>query len=141
MAYSTLADLIDRAGEDEILQVADRDGDDIPDTEVIAAALAGAENTINAYLARRYQLPLTAVPEIVQKWSTALARYTLHRSGPPDYVIRDYKDAMAELREAGAGTLLLPDAAGLTPTAGGADAARAEGSAPVFTPETLGGYL
>jgi hypothetical protein len=40
MAYATLADLLDRAGDEEILQVADRDGDGTADPDVIASAIA-----------------------------------------------------------------------------------------------------
>ncbi len=75
MAYATLLDLQDRAGAVEILQVSDRDDDGSPDAAVVAAALRTAEQTIDAYLAVRFALPLDPVPEIVAKWAVSIARY------------------------------------------------------------------
>lgn len=141
MAYGGLPDLIARAGEAEILQVADRDDDSIADIAVIDAALAAAAQTIDAYLGVRFALPLATVPEIVVKWSVSIARYHLHRDGAPDNVVRDYKDALAELRDAGAGRLALPDLAGLSPVQGGSSRPIGASSPAVFTPENFEGYL
>ncbi|ARJ70085.1 gp436 family protein [Paracoccus contaminans] len=96
MTYASLEDLVERAGMDEIVQVADRDGDLIPDPEVIGAALVHADNIVDGYLAGRYQLPFPQVPDLVRTWATAIARYQLHRWDPPDYVVADYKDALAQ---------------------------------------------
>lgn len=140
MAYSTLTDLIERAGEEEILQVADRDHDGTADPDVVEAAIALADQTIETYLAARYVLPLTSVPAIVTKWSVALARYGLHRDGAPDYVVRDYKDAMAELRDATADRLKLPDATGIQPAPTAVGGVTAGASPSVFTDESLEGF-
>lgn len=113
--YATLADLIARTGADEILQVADRDFDGVADADVVASALASADETINGYLAVRFSIPLVTVPELVAKWAVSIARYHLHRNGPPDYVVRDYNLALAELKDAAAGRMAIPDAAGLQP--------------------------
>ncbi len=141
MAYGALSDLIDRAGELEILQIADRDDDGIPDVAVISAALDAAGQTIDAYLGARYALPLVLVPAIVLKWSVSIARYHLHRDGAGDNVVRDYKDALAELRDASAGRLALPDMAGLQPTQNASGGAIGASSPQVFTDQALEGYL
>ncbi|RJF94806.1 DUF1320 domain-containing protein [Oleomonas cavernae] len=141
MSYATLDDLVERAGAAEILQIADRDNDDIADPAVIAAAIDTAGQTIDAYLAIRYLMPLSTVPSIVLKWAVSIARYHLHRDGAPDHVVRDYKDALAELRDAAAGRLLLPDLAGITPQAGTAGGVQYAGSDPVFTDANLEGFL
>lgn len=141
MAYATLDDLIHHAGEDEILQVADRDGDGVADGAVIDAALSRADERINAWIGARYRLPLTLIPEIVRGWAIAIARYHLHRDGAPEHVIKDYDDAIRELQAAGAGKLSLPGVSGNEPaatTGGGISFASDE---PVFTPENLGGFL
>lgn len=140
MAYSTLTDLIERAGEEEILQIADRDNDGTADPAVIAAAIALADQTIDAFLSARYVLPLAPAPVIVAKWSIAIARYNLHRDGAPDYVVRDYKDAMAELRDAGAGRLMIPDASGIQPAPTAVGGVTAGASPSVFTDESLEGF-
>ena len=141
MTYCTLADLIDRAGEAEMLQVADRDLDGIADTSVIEAAITAAGDQIDAYLAARFALPLDPVPAIVGGWAVSIARYLLHRDGAPDHVVRDQRDALAALRDAAAGRLSLPSATGVAPapvSAGGIGVATDE---TMFTAERMGGFL
>jgi len=115
MSYATLDDLIQRAGEAEILDVADRDGDGMADLDVVDAALAHADNTINGYVGVKYDLPLTAVPAPVNTWAVSIARYFLHRYGAPDYVAQDYKDAIAALKDVARGLIALPDVSGASP--------------------------
>jgi phage gp36-like protein len=141
MSYASLPDLIERAGEDEILQVADRDDDGTADPDVIEAALAHADNTINGYLATRYTIPLSSVPPIVVTWAVAIGRYHLHRQGAPDYVVRDYKDALAALDKAQQGRIAVPGADGIAPAQGSEGAVRVDGPEPVFNQENLGGWL
>lgn len=141
MTYAALQDLVDRAGEAEILQVADRDGDDVADATVIASALETADHTVNGYLAVRYTMPLTAVPPIVVGWAVSIARYLLHRDGAPEHVVRDYNYALAALEKAGAGKIDVPGADGVTPDQAPEGRTIAEGTPPVFTPENLEGWL
>ncbi|SOC41566.1 phage gp36-like protein [Rhizobium subbaraonis] len=141
MPYATLDDLIERAGQDEILQVADRDQDDLADPAVIEAALAHADNTVNGYLAVRYAMPLSAVPPIVVTWAVSIARYHLHREGAPDYVVRDYKDALAALKDAARGLVAIPGADGVAPQQSAAGAVSVTGPEPVFSKDKLGGWL
>jgi phage gp36-like protein len=115
--YAALPDLIARAGEAEIRQTADRDRDGVVDTDVVTAALTDADNLINGYLRTRYSLPLATVPSLVKTWATSIARYVLHRNGAPDYVERDYKDALAALKDVSAGRLIPPDMVGNEPAA------------------------
>lgn len=142
MPYCTLTDLVARAGEDEILQVADRDDDGVADVDVVTAAVSAADQRIDAALAVRFRLPLTSVPEIVQSWSVSIARYWLHRNIAPENVVKDYERALADLRDVVAGKLSVPDAEGLEPpqqTAIGATIA--EGTAPAFDRTGLEGWL
>ncbi len=141
MSYATLADLIERAGDAEILQVADRDGDDVADTPVIEAALSHADNIVNGYLATRFTIPLTAAPPIVVTWAVAIARYHLHRDGAPDYVVRDYNNAVAALKDAARGIVAVPGADGATPAAGASGRVLVDGPEPAFSQDRLGGWL
>lgn len=111
MSYATLDDMIDRAGETELRQTADRNRDGIIDTDVVEAALLHADNTINGYLAARYTVPLSEVPDLVRTWTVSIARYFLFRNGPPEYVAQDYKDAIAALKDAAKGLIALPGSA------------------------------
>jgi len=139
MTYATLDHLIDRAGEDEILQVADRDRDDIADADVIAAALGDADDIIDGYVGTKYTLPLAYTPGVVRAWAVSIARYILHRDGAPEYVENDYKTAVAALKDLSRGLVTLP------PDVGGETAASTGGvvsSSPdeVFTADKLRGW-
>ncbi|MCW5711268.1 DUF1320 domain-containing protein [Shinella sp.] len=115
MSYATLADLIARAGEQEIIEVADRDRDGTADPDVIAEALVHADNLVNGYVRAQYTLPFAVVPDLVRTWAIAIARHRLHHQGPPDYVIDDYKDAIACLKDVAAGKITLPIDTGEVP--------------------------
>lgn len=117
MAYASLEDLVERAGQSEILEIADRDGDGIADTDVVDAALTHADNIVNGYVGAKYALPLSTATDLVRPWAVSIARYWLHRYGPPDYVVRDYKDAIATLRDVQAGKHVLQDVVGIAPEA------------------------
>lgn len=140
MTYASLDDLIERAGDAEIRQIADRDRDGVPDPEVVAAALVHADNTVNGYVAAKYQTPLSPVPDLVRTWSVSIARYILHRNGAPDNVEQDYKDAIAALKDVARGLIALPVAVGELPPASVTGTVMAEHPPQVFTPEKLRGW-
>lgn len=140
MTYASLEDLVERAGMDEIVQVADRDGDLIPDPEVIGAALIHADNLANGYLAGRYTLPFSTVPDLLRTWATAIARYHLHRDGAPEYVTADYKDALAGLRDVQRGAISLPLPSGGEPAATSAGDHLSASPRQVFTDDFLRGW-
>lgn len=141
MTYASLDDLIARAGEPEIRQVADRNRDNVIDTEVITSALEHADNTVNGYVGARYNLNFTVVPDLLRTWSISIARHFLHRTGAPEYVVADYKDAIAALKDVAAGRLILP-----VPESAGAQPQQASGSVlaahpdQVFSPAKLRGW-
>jgi len=115
VTYATLDDLIARAGEDEIRQIADRDRDGVIDPDVIARALEHADNLVNGYVGAKYALPLSPVPDLVRTWSIDIARHRLHYQGPPDYVVKDYEKALASLERVAKGLISLPVAGVDTP--------------------------
>lgn len=139
MTYATLNDLIERAGADEILQVADRDDSGAPDETVIAKALGDADNIINGYVASKYDLPFASVPDILSTWSTSIARYLLHRHGAPDNVEADYKDALSGLKDVSFGRISLT---GISGVAQDQVSGTHQSSAPdqVFTDHALRGW-
>lgn len=140
MTYATLDDLVERAGEVELRQIADRDRDGTVDPEVVAAALDDADNLINGYVAAKYDLPLPSVPKIVKTWAVCIARYFLHRNGAPDHVRDDYKDAIAALKDVAAGRIALPVGAGETPPMNAAGTVMASHPPQVFTADKLRGW-
>jgi phage gp36-like protein len=140
MSYATLADLIARAGDAEMRQIADRDRDTMIDQDVIDAALVHADNLVNGYVGAKYDVPLVTVPDLVRTWAVSIARYILHRNGAPEHVAQDYKDAVASLKDVAAGRISLPVTAGADPlpTAGGQ--VMASHPDEVFTADKLRGW-
>ncbi len=140
MPYASLEDLIDRAGETEIRQIADRDRDGTPDPEVIAAAIQDAGNLIDGYVGAKYDLPLPSVPALVGTWAVSIARYVLHRNKAPDHVKKDYDDAIAALKDVGRGLIALPVGPGEAAPAETTGTVMAAHPPQVFTPGKLRGW-
>ena len=99
MAYATLQDIIDRYGEDDLLMAADRDGDDQVDTAAVDRALADASAEIGTYLAARYTLPISSVPEVLKRLCVDITLYRLafNAVGNTEERRQRYEDAVALL--------------------------------------------
>lgn len=140
MSYAALSDLIERAGDAEIRQIADRDRDGTPDPDVVEAALIDADNVIDGYVFARYSRPLPSIPPILKTWAVSVARYILHRNGAPGHVAQDYKDALASLKDVSAGRYALPVATGDQEPKAQTGQVIAGHPAQVFTPSRLAGW-
>jgi len=77
MPYATLAQLLERYTENDLLIIADRDLDNQLDTDVIDQALADASAEIDGWLAARYTLPLPTVPDILVRLCADISVYRL----------------------------------------------------------------
>ncbi|ROO28240.1 gp436 family protein [Salinisphaera orenii] len=133
MAYVTVQDLIDRLGEDEVHVLADRDRDGELDQAAIDDAAADAAAEIDAYLGKRYTVPLdaTSVPRIVKRIAIDLTVYRLADIGGvggTDPRRQRYEDAIALLKRLASGEISL----GLGGDDGNGDAAGES------TPEIIG---
>ena len=58
MSYCTQTDIENRIGPDDLVALADYDGDDAADAAVVAQAIASAAALIDSYLGVRYALPV-----------------------------------------------------------------------------------
>src|SRR5690349_14046360 len=108
MAYATLADLKLRYGETEIVRLAAEDGqvDGPTDTARVDGILSAASAAIDSYIGRRYQTPLSPVPEVIVDACCKLARYDLANGGqsqPSDQMRDARKDAIRWLESVAAG--------------------------------------
>lgn len=114
MAYLTLQDMIDRFGETTLIQLTDRADPptDAIDPVVLGRAIADSEELINGYVAGRYAVPLTPVPELVKRLAGDLAFYHLHIDQVAELVADRYDKAVAMLKQISAGTVTL-QAAGI----------------------------
>lgn len=139
MSYATQQDLIDRYGEAEMKDVADRDGDDAIDAEVVAGAIADAETLIDGYVGSRYALPLAAAPALLTQLACEIARYKLHKDSPPEVVAKNYDAALRSLRDIADGRMALPVGEAETPTPAG-DGVRISRPDRVFSSDTLKGF-
>lgn len=133
--------MIDRYGEEELIQLTDRTNppagmiDDI----VIDAAIADAEAEIDGYLQSRYALPLASVPLLVSHLARDIARYNLYDDLPPEHISDRYKAAVKTLESISKGVIHL----GLDASQqSAAQTAMPETSADaaVFSPDTMGGF-
>lgn len=138
MPYTTLAELIERFGETTLKQLADRDGDDAIDTDVIDRAISDAGAMIDGYLTVRYELPLASVPPLLSPLAADIVFYYLHPHGAPEEVRSRYRHAVQVLEGLAKGTVRL-DVAGAEPTAPG-ERPRVEGPDRLFSRDKLGGF-
>ncbi|HZP98039.1 MAG TPA: DUF1320 domain-containing protein [Reyranella sp.] len=102
-AYTDQSELTTRFGAEELLGIADRDGDGTIDADVVTQAIAAAQATIDSYIGTRYALPLVTVPATVKKVCQDLARYELYTIEAPKAVSDKYDQAIAWLKDISAG--------------------------------------
>lgn len=124
-AYAALPDLIDRYGEEELVQLTDRLGIGAIDPQVALQALADAAAEIDGHLAGRYALPLATVPPLLTAYACDLAREKLYKDVAPEIVVKRADDARRFLRLAAEGRIGL----GVSPapdTPGGVQVAAGE---------------
>jgi phage gp36-like protein len=141
MLYATQQDLIDRFGEDELIQLTDRA--DPPagaiDAAVAARALDAAEAMIDGYVGVRYALPLAQVPPLLTGIACDLARYHLYTNQATETVSARRDQAVATLRDIAAGKLALPVGETETPAPASVGVAIA-GPGRVFSSDSLKGF-
>lgn len=105
MTYAIQQDMIDRFGEDEIIQLTDRDGLGVVNTDVLDRAFEDAQDLIDSYLRKRFTLPLSSVPRILKGIACAIARKKLFDDGAPEEVTNNYKEAVDQLKQISKGQM------------------------------------
>ncbi|MCC7413319.1 MAG: DUF1320 domain-containing protein [Gammaproteobacteria bacterium] len=106
MSYASPQELIERFGEQELLQLTDQGGRGIIDSAALDRALADADRVIDSYLRARYTLPLDAGVIAASGLALAaanIARYVLMGTQAPEEVRDRYRDALAWLKDVQAG--------------------------------------
>lgn len=107
MAYASVADLVARYGEDEIIELTDRVNAGAVDAAAAAAALADAEAEADAHLGARYPVPLAAAPPLLVGIVCAIARYRLWADAASERVRDGYTDARRQLEGIASGKISL----------------------------------
>lgn len=139
MTYSTQQNMIDRFGEQELIELTDRALTGAINTTVLGQALTDADAEINAYLASRYTLPLASVPPTLSKFAADIARYQLYDTRASEQVKARYDDAIKFFKLLASGSLSL----GLDPVnqpVADAGSVQVNASARVFSRSALSDY-
>lgn len=106
MSYCTVQDLIDRFGERELIQITDRDCQDVINQAVLAQAIADAEVEINSYISR--WLPLQSVSDNLTRIACNFTRYYLYDDKMIDEVRVRYEDGRRYLEQLATGKIPFP---------------------------------
>lgn len=145
MAYAGVPDMIAEYGEAEVVALAPLVPKAAPfyDEARINRALTSASAEIDSYLAVRFDVPLSVVPELIKTYTCDLARAALDRAGRAQ-PIEAAKRIRLWLKDLAAGRASL----GSGPESNPDDVPEAESggvqvAAPdrVFTEDSLAGYL
>lgn len=104
--------------------------------------LQDADNTINGYLAGRYQVPVVQAEEVLERIAGQLARYYLYDDGAPEHVEKRHADSLSFLRDVSAGRVQLGTAAdgSTAPVAASAGAEMVSGGL-VFGRDSSRGFI
>jgi phage gp36-like protein len=114
VSFATTEDLQTRYGEQEILLLADRDGDSVIDAGVVEAHLQDADAEIVSELAGTVTIDVSNPPLNLKRLACQIARYRLYGANPPEAARNDYQDAIKFLRLVHAGQASLDGGAGAT---------------------------
>ena len=142
MPYVSQAVLVERYGEQLLLQVTDRSAPPAGsiDSDIVDRALADTDAEIDGYLAGRYLLPLADTPPLLVDIAARIALYKLHVYSPEKKIEDDYRDALKTLDRIAGGTVRLP-VAGVEPTSSGSSGVVATDRDRDFTPENMRGFI
>lgn len=135
--YASVADLVERFGETEIIELTDLEQTGQIDTAMAEQALTDASAEIDGYLAARYRLPVTDTPRLLSLLCTDIARFRLQRGVSTEQARQRYEDALAKLKGIARGEINLPLQ---TPPPASAEPRTVSGSGRVFDNDTLRGY-
>ena len=107
MDYCSQEDLIQRYGQDELIQLTDDANVGTVDASKVTQAINDASAYIDGYLAGRYPLPLVIVPTVLNRLAADITRYFLWDNGASDPVQKRYDEAVAFLVSVSKGTVAL----------------------------------
>lgn len=105
--YCTQPDMLERFGEPELLARTDRVGTGAIDPVLLARAIDDANAEVDAYVARRYTLPLLVVPPALKRVACDLARAGLYADQTTEEVRARLADARRFLRDIADGRVTL----------------------------------
>jgi phage gp36-like protein len=108
MSYCTPQDLIDRFGEQELIQLTDLNRTRQIGQVVLNQAMVDADSEIDSFLRLRYSLPLLTIPTELIAIACDITRYRLMREGATEAVAKRYELAVSFLKNLSSGKAVLP---------------------------------
>lgn len=109
MAYCAQADLVDRFGMEELIQLTDDARLGVIGSAALNRAITDASAEIDTYLRARYPLPLLSTPPEILSVACDIARYRLSDQLAPEIVKERYDAARKLLADLSTGRAVLPD--------------------------------
>lgn len=106
--YLSVTEFVGRFGVEEAVRMTDVAGDGRIDREMLVAALADAQATVDVHVAAKYAVPLSTVPAAVKTAVADIARARLYPRGAPEGVADNAKAAVRLLERISEGKLPLP---------------------------------
>lgn len=107
--YLSIAQFVGLVGLEETVRLTDTAGNGRIDRALLINALAAEQSLADAWLGRRYTVPLAApAPAIVKTAIGDKARVRLYSQGAPENLVTAAKEAQKLLEQIGAGKLPLP---------------------------------
>lgn len=109
MAYCTESDITKQLPGDRLIELTDDNNDGDADTGIIDQAIADADAEIDSYLAGRYIVPVSPVPDVVKKLSVDISIWNLYsrRSVADETRKERYKAAIEMLKLVAKGQVTL----------------------------------
>jgi len=105
--YCTKQDLIDRFGQDELVDLTQLNNTGVIDETVLGQAIADASAEMDGYLGGRYQLPLDTIPPVLKALCCNVARYNLYDEQASEQVTKRYDAAIKFLFSVSKGEISL----------------------------------
>lgn len=108
--FATQADLEARAGTTVLVQLTDEADAGVPDAGRVATELAAASRIVLSYITPKYDVGAGLdenAQALLADLTCAIALHRLYRELPPEKVVDDKKDAMAQLRDIQSGKATL----------------------------------
>jgi phage gp36-like protein len=141
MPYCTQENILDRIDEATLIALTDEAGAGVVDGDKVAAAIADADATVDAYCQGRYTIPLSPVPPKITQLSVDIALYNLYSQsdlGMPEVRKDRHAEAIRFSEKVAAGTINLGSS---TPAQANTDnAANIDSNARIFTREKMSGF-
>ncbi|MBU1109966.1 MAG: DUF1320 domain-containing protein [Candidatus Riflebacteria bacterium] len=100
MTYCTQDDIEKQIPEQTLVDLTDDDGVDAVDEDIVARAIADADEEIDSFVSVAYSLPLASTPGLVRRMSVDLAIGNLYAHRPHLEIPETLKDRIKATRQA-----------------------------------------